>query len=161
MKHFALTGKQCHYIMGVILLNKLFIANFIAVNHMNNRSKELNPHYNMVFSRESSGFLRKCKHATWPCCLSFSNVVETPKLSAERLVLLFSHRLWNDTCRDFYRILMISWYKEAKIHIYINSLAPGRMKFLISNLHANFSDWWLRYLVKLLSDICVTGPYWW
>ena len=32
------------------------------------------------------------------------------------------------------------------------------MKFEISNFQANFTDWWLRYLLQICPQINVTGP---
>ena len=35
------------------------------------------------------------------------------------------------------------------------------MEFWISDFQANFSDWWLRYLLWNWPQMNVTGPYWW
>ena len=34
-------------------------------------------------------------------------------------------------------------------------------KFWICNFPANFSDWWLRYLLQNCTQMNATGPYWW
>ena len=39
-----------------------------------------------------------------------------------------------------------------------NSLAPGRFQF---NFQANFSEWWLRYLLRNCPQMNATKPYWW
>ena len=42
--------------------------------------------------------------------------------------------------------------------VVFNSLAPGRFQF---NFQANFSEWWLRYLLRNCPQMNATRPYWW
>ena len=45
------------------------------------------------------------------------------------------------------------WVRHYQIKSF-NSLAPGKFE-------RNFSDWWLRHLLRNCPDMNVTGLYWW
>ena len=47
----------------------------------------------------------------------------------------------------------------------VNSLGPGRFQFnfrnQVVNFQANFSEWWLRYLLRNYPQVNTNIPYWW
>ena len=42
-----------------------------------------------------------------------------------------------------------------------NSLAPGKFEWNFRHFQTDFSDWWLRHLLRNCPDMNVTGLHWW
>ena len=105
-------------------------------------------------------------------------------------VLYLAHFLRNWTGMDVSSleltlVQVMAWCRQATIHYlhcylsqcrsrpkssygitgpqWVNSLAPvgTSIKFQLGNFHANFSEWWLRYLLWNCPQMNATRPYWW